>query len=318
MNDQQITLPTSGILAQVISSLPQRKTNNPPIIFLHGSFHAAWCWQQNYIPYFVEKGFPCIALSWRGTGGTPAGENVTKVKISEHCEDFQGLLESIPSILGSQYQNCRPIVVAHSMGGIYVMKYLEEQSEKGKLPRTMFSGIASVCSVAPSGNGKSTMRVMWRSFKDAYRITVGFVLKRVNTDASICRQCFFGGEPKVSEDGSVDNLGISDEDIARYQRYFERDSQAVLDVMDLSKQLPSKQVDKQGRAPFVHGLPPCLVVGAKDDFIVDDVAVMETAKYYGVDNPVYIDSPHDVMLTNKWKNGAEALCSWIEDNVLDK
>ena len=178
--------------------------------------------------------------------------------------------------------------------------------------------MASMCSVAPSGNGKSTMRVMWRSLKDAYRITVGFVAKRVNTDASICRQCFFGGEPKLLEDGTLDDMGVSDEELARYQSYFERDSKAVLDVMDLSKVLPSKEVDKEGRAPFAQELPPCLVVGASDDFIVDNVAVMETTKYYGLDEPVYVDSPHDVMMTRKWRNGADALKAWIEQDVLSR
>jgi pimeloyl-ACP methyl ester carboxylesterase len=317
MKDERITLP-NGIQAQVLSCIPKQKTDKPPIIFLHGSFHGAWCWQENYMPYFAKNGFPCAAFSWRGTGGTPAGEGIKKMKILEHCEDLQGLLDSIPSILGQEYQGRRPILVAHSIGGIYVMKYLEQlyQRESGKKPIELFSGIASLCSVPPSGNGKSTLRLMRRSLRDAYQITVGFVLKKVNTDVSICRQCFFGGEAKV--DGTIDDFGVSDDDIVRYQGYFARDSKIVLDVSDLSRRLPSKHVDDNGRAPFVTYLPPCLVVGAKDDFIVDEVANMETAKYYGVDCPVYVDSPHDIMLTRKWQNGALVLKEWIENKVLGK
>lgn len=320
MEDDQVVLPKSGIQAQVISCVPtskMKKTDKPPIVFLHGSFHGAWCWAENYIPYFVEKGFPCIALSWRGTGGTPAGDGVKKVKILEHCDDLQGLLDAIPSIIGKGYQGQKPILVSHSMGGIYVMKYLEEAWNRGTSPIDMFSGIASFCSTPPSGNGKSTMRVLGRSLRDAYRITVGFVFKKVNTDATTCRLCFFGGEPKVLNDGTIDDLGVSDEDVARYQTYFERDSQAVLDVSDLSRRLPSKLVDAQGRAPFVKDLPPCLVVGASDDFIVDHVGNEETARYYGLDKPKYVDSPHDIMLTRKWQNGADILHEWIEKDVLE-
>jgi hypothetical protein len=208
------------------------------------------------------------------------------------------------------------------MGGINAMKYLDELYQAGnKKPVDIFSGIVSMCSVPPSGNGKSTMRVVRRSLKDAYRITVGFVLKKVNTDASICRQCFFGGEPKHLDDNNpttVDDLGVSDDDLARYQSYFARDSKATLDVSDLSRRLPSKHTDKDGRAPFVNDLPPCLVVGATDDFIVDQVANEETAKYYGLEKPIYVDSPHDVMLTRKWENGAKVLKTWIEENVLGK
>ena len=322
IKDEQIILPTTNIKAQVISCVPTKKTNKPPIIFLHGSFHGAWCWEEKYIPYFVKEGYPCVAYSWRGTGGTPAGEGVTKVKILDHVQDLQGLLDSLPSILGNHYDDKqqKPILVTHSMGGINVMKYLDELHQTGSdnKPMDVFSGIVSMCSVPPSGNGKSTVRVLRRSLKDAYRITVGFVLKKVNTDPSICRQCFFGGEPKQIDDSTVDDLGVSDEDLARYQSYFARDSVATLDVSDLSRRLPSKHVDKDGRAPFVNDLPPCLVVGATDDFIVDQVANEETAKYYGLQQPVYVDSPHDVMLTRKWENGAKVLKAWIEENVLGK
>jgi hypothetical protein len=320
--DEQIILP-NGTKAQVISSIPTTTQRKPPILFLHGSFHGAWCWQEKYIPFFVGMGYPCIAYSWRGTGGTPAGDGIKKVKIVEdHCEDLQSLLDSLPSIiLGDDYddreeeeQDLRPIVVSHSMGGIIVMKYLEEMMMKksNKKLNEIFSGIISMCSVPPSGNGKSTIRVIRRSFIDAYRITIGFVFKKVITDESICRQCFFGGS------GGDDNIdiedNISDEDIKRYQSYFERDSKATLDVTDLSKVLPSKNVDTNtGRASFVSNLPPCLVIGATDDFIVDEISNMETANYYGIDEPVYIDSPHDVMLGPKWINGASTLKDWIEN-----
>lgn len=168
--------------------------------------------------------------------------------------------------------------------------------------------IAALCSVPPSGNGKSTIRVIRRLLVDAYRITVGFVFKRVTTDALICRQClllWWGTE------------GI-DADLARYQGYFDRDSKVTLDVTDLSKKLPSRNLDDRGRAPFVNDLPPCLVVGATDDFIVDRVANAETAAYYGLDDDgtVYVDSPHDVMLGRNWRNGADVLKKWIEEKVV--
>ena len=325
--DEEIVLP-NGVRAQVVSSVPPSPSpGKPPIIFLHGSFHGAWCWQEHYLSYFAERGHSCVAFSWRGTGGTPAGEGVKKVKIVEdHCEDFQALLDALPSILGGDDNDDNrgndpkmlPIVVSHSMGGIIVMKYLDEiflRKPKTK-PNEVFSGIVSMCSVPPSGNSRTTMRYLRRSLIDTYRITVGFVFKKVITDDSICRECFFGGEKRVSEDGSViDDFGVSDDDLARYQGYFERDSRTVLDVSDLAKNAPSNTADEGGRAPFLADLPPCLVIGATDDFIVDEVANAETATYYGTDKPVYVDSPHDVMVGKNWENGAIAVNEWIEKTI---
>lgn len=350
LQESYITLPTTGVTAQIVYGHPKRKKKTiktgvddiekkPPLVFLHGSFHGAWCWQEHWMPYFVSHGYQCVALNWRGTGGTPPPEEGTKkIKISEHCEDLRGLLDVLPSILDVDDDNdddmnnsknkkngktatetteavARPVLVSHSMGGIYVMKYLEEQSSKPNGPKLseMFSGIATFCSTPPSGNGPSTFRVIHRSLRDAYRITVGFVLKKVNTDASICRQCFFGGEV-IRDDGGniVNDHGVTDDDVERYQTYFTRDSKAVLDVSDLSRCLPSKSTDANGRAPFVTQLPPCLVVGAQDDFIVDTIGNQESATYYGLEETVFIDSPHDVMLGKNWKAGADVLKEWLE------
>jgi pimeloyl-ACP methyl ester carboxylesterase len=42
--------------------LPQER---PPLVFVHGSFHAAWCWAEHWMPFFSRAGFPCYALSLR-------------------------------------------------------------------------------------------------------------------------------------------------------------------------------------------------------------------------------------------------------------
>jgi hypothetical protein len=88
-------------------------------------------------------------------------------------------------------------------------------------------------------------------------------MKKAITDQAICRELFFGG----SEDAN----GVTDEDVERYQSYFERDSAVIIDLKDLSRQLPSAKLDKQsGKAPFADKLPSALVIAASDDFIVDE------------------------------------------------
>jgi hypothetical protein len=74
--------------------------------------------------------------------------------------------------------------------------------------------------------------------------------------------------------------------------------------------------DKNGRAPFVDQLPPALVMGAKDDFLVDEIGLEETAAYFGLEQPLIVDSPHDVMLGAKWRNGADALDAWLAASII--
>lgn len=46
-------------------SQPER----PPLLFVHGSYHAAWCWAEYWMPFFVSQGFDCYASSILGQVG---------------------------------------------------------------------------------------------------------------------------------------------------------------------------------------------------------------------------------------------------------
>lgn len=286
-----------------------KQTNTPPLLFIHGSFHASWCWADHYMSYFASLGYPCYALSLRGTGGTFAGEGVKKVKIQEHVGD---LTDFISYIRESEGLESKPVLIAHSFGGLAIMKYLEtnlldqmEADASETAPdELLVSGVASLCSVPPSGNGKMILRFLKRSLVDSWKITTGLAMKKCITDEKLCRELFF----------DEDDDGISNEDLKRFQGYFMRDTIATIDLANLAKQLPINHVNGNGKAVFLPNQLPSLVIGAKDDFIVDDVGVQETAKYYGVE-PVFVDSPHDIMLGSKWFNGANALKRWLEDEV---
>jgi pimeloyl-ACP methyl ester carboxylesterase len=312
---------STGISMKIFISQPEPNNNNHQILlFLHGSFHSGWCWMEYWGPYFTSKGYTVIAPCWRGTEGTYAVDNTKKVKIQEHVADLHSLLQQLPTILestnndrkqGSKMQRklVPPIVITHSFGGLAVMKYLEQLHSENIPINSIFSGVVTICSVPPSGNGPMTVRFLKRSIKDSYKITVGFAMKRCLTNIQLCRELFF-------------DETITDNQITKYQQYFTNDSKATIDLLDLAKQLPSKYTNKHGIANFVLesdsntmlNLPPIAVMGATDDFIVDTVGIQETASYFGCNNSdtIFINSPHDVMLGSKWENGASLLYQWLK------
>lgn len=299
VHEDRIELP-NGTSMQVLSSYPESQKNSskkPVLLFLHGSFHGAWCWTERFFPYFTDAGYVVVAPSWRGTGGTPAGRGVNKVLIEEHVSDLDGLLNALPDILlrhckeagrnlniiDKQRRQLRPVVISHSFGGLAVMKYLEEHH----LDKP-FSGIVSICVVPPSGMQKMTLRYLRQSLEASWRITAGFAMKRCVNDAKLCRILFFGGDKVVDENGTViEDHGISDDDLLRYQEYFARDSAATINLFDLSKKLPSVRTTEDGKAMALSGDSvedaelgnvPCLVIGASDDFIVDREGNIEVRK----------------------------------------
>lgn len=127
----------------------------PPLIFIHGSYHSSWCWQEHYMPYFASRGYQTGAVSLRGTKPSPAAnKEVRSIKIQEHLQD---LLEVIPIIRSSFSSNLKPIIISHrsvtssystflwnssvthiiysinSFGGLITMKLLEIESVRNSV-----------------------------------------------------------------------------------------------------------------------------------------------------------------------------------------
>ena len=86
----------------------------PPVLFVHGTFHGAWCWE-NWLELFSETlGVDCHAVSLRGTSGTPA-PGQKNARIGEHVADLRALVDDGPLA-------APPVLVGHSFGGAFVLK----------------------------------------------------------------------------------------------------------------------------------------------------------------------------------------------------
>jgi pimeloyl-ACP methyl ester carboxylesterase len=91
-------------------------TKDTPILFVHGKWHGAWCWQDYFMPYFTKAGYEVYAISLRGHGGSEGREKLRWHSISDYARDIEWAVNEI----GRQ-----PIIVAHSMGAFITQKYLE-------------------------------------------------------------------------------------------------------------------------------------------------------------------------------------------------
>jgi pimeloyl-ACP methyl ester carboxylesterase len=93
--------------------------DGPPLLFVHGAFAGAWCWDEHFMPYFAEAGYRCYALSVRGHGGSEGRSGLWLHTVRHYVDDLE---EAIDHIGGP------PVVIGHSMGGLLAQKYLERES----------------------------------------------------------------------------------------------------------------------------------------------------------------------------------------------
>lgn len=93
-----------------------------PLLFVHGAWHASWCWEENYIPYFIKEGFLCHALDFRGHGQSEGREHLNSYHLTDFVEDLGQAAETAQK---------PPVLVAHSMGGLVAQMYAQDHEVAG-------------------------------------------------------------------------------------------------------------------------------------------------------------------------------------------
>jgi pimeloyl-ACP methyl ester carboxylesterase len=104
-------------MLEVISKGASTAAHPTPLLFVHGGWHGAWCWADNFLDFFAEQGFHAAAVSLRGHAGSPAPGSLNSCTIADYVDD----VAAAAADLGSS-----PVVVGHSMGGFVTQKYLEK------------------------------------------------------------------------------------------------------------------------------------------------------------------------------------------------
>ncbi|MEC9363191.1 MAG: alpha/beta fold hydrolase [Pseudomonadota bacterium] len=129
---------------EVLSRLPQHDDGRPPLLFVHGAWHGAWCWDEHFLPYFAEHGWPAYALSLRGHGNSEGRDKLRWTRIGDYVDDVAQVADTLPR---------RPVVIGHSMGGCVVQRYLEDHDAPAA---------AILASVPPAGVLPTVLRLIRR------------------------------------------------------------------------------------------------------------------------------------------------------------
>jgi len=81
----------------------------PHLLFLHGGFHDARCWDHHFLPWFAARGWVAHAMSTRGHGNSPGDLAADRPGL----EDFADDVEEMVSRLGGTV-----VLIGHSLGGV--------------------------------------------------------------------------------------------------------------------------------------------------------------------------------------------------------
>jgi pimeloyl-ACP methyl ester carboxylesterase len=165
---------------EVVSKKPKGPSEKPPILFVHGAWHGAWCWNKYFLPYFAEKGFDAYALSFRGHGNSYSPESFRGMGISDYVADVTTVIGRLPEL---------PIIVGHSMGGLVTQKYLEENT----LPAAVL-----LAPVPVTGVLGTTLRIASRHPIAFLKANLTLSLYHVVGSLDLAREAFFSKDMEQS------------------------------------------------------------------------------------------------------------------------
>ncbi|MEM9173759.1 MAG: alpha/beta fold hydrolase [Myxococcota bacterium] len=114
---------------EVRSRTEEARPGRPPLLFVHGGFHAAWCWDVHYLPFFAGRGWPVHALSLRGHGESDGHPDIHRFTLEDYADDVRATVESIGGAA---------ILLGHSMGGAIAERCWRE--DEGVLGVALLAG----------------------------------------------------------------------------------------------------------------------------------------------------------------------------------
>ncbi|WP_236980409.1 MULTISPECIES: alpha/beta hydrolase [Mycobacterium] len=140
---------------------------------MHGAYHAAWCWDDHFLDFFVRHGYRVLAPSLRGHGGSPLSQRLNDCSIADYVQDICSVADALASA---------PVVIGHSMGGFIVQKYLEVR----RAPAAVL-----VASAPPGGLNATALRTAAAHPVKTLRAALGRNMFAVVESPRLAREAFF-------------------------------------------------------------------------------------------------------------------------------
>lgn len=162
---------------EIRSHAPTGETRRTPLLFVHGAWHGAWCWDQGFMQWFAERGHAVTALSLRGHGASEGGDNLRWWRLRDYVEDVRSVIAGFEQA---------PVLIGHSMGGGVVQKLLETPNG---IPAAVL-----MASLPPGGVLATSLRIARSHPLRFLRMNLSLSLKPLVEDPALVRELFYSDD----------------------------------------------------------------------------------------------------------------------------
>lgn len=136
------------------ASPPEDVPQRPPLLFVHGLGHGAWCWG-HWLAAAAAAGHPAYAVSLRGHGASRG--SLRTARLSHYVDDIVDTAADLPQ---------PAVLVGHSMGGLVVQLALARYAALAGVlvaPVPAHPAVGSLLSIARRHPGDAARIMVGRS-----------------------------------------------------------------------------------------------------------------------------------------------------------
>jgi len=200
----------NGRVIEVIVRLSPEYRTRVPLLFVHGAWHGAWCWDRGFLDYFAERGWNSYALSLRNHGESLPRGSLRWTRHHHYVADIAEVAEGFDQ---------PPVIIGHSMGGYLAQKYMEEHP---------VTAAVLVASVPVSGTLAASVRFARRHPIRFLELLVTMRLWPVIETPELVRELLLGEDATDAEVAEI-HEALQDESFMTY-----------LDMMGLARPRPGR------------------------------------------------------------------------------
>jgi non-heme chloroperoxidase len=262
---------------EIIHKNPKTGSSKPPLLFVHGAYVGAWCWEEFFLDWFAARGYPSHAVSLRGHGKSEGREKLDDYGLADYAEDVAHAAAGLA---------VSPVLVGHSMGALVVQKALEKMLD--------VRAQVLACPVPSFGLLPSTFSLAFS--KPALFAGLNVVASGGRASGEVLGHALFAAPPAPE---------IAERCYRRMQRESRR---ALLDMSGWSLPLPWLNWGKRR--------PPTLVLGAGQDALIPVAQAQGTARLLNAEYRLLPALGHAIMLDAGWESAASEILAWLQERGL--
>lgn len=245
----------------------ENQTKKETILFVHGAWHGKWCWDKYFRLFFEEKGFRVVTFDLPGHSSSGKVTGINKFSVKNYVDALKNEVAKLEK---------EPIIVAHSMGGLILQKYLEtEVCKKAVL----------LAPVPVSGVLRTTLNFAKHGY--FYPSLLTFNLYGLVNALEKSKRAFFSNS-------------LAEKELMEYTSLLCSESFKAFIGM-LFPNIKSNKVKTE-----------MLVMAAENDTIFTIKENQKTAKFHDADFLLLENSAHDIMLDIQKEKAAQEILSWIK------